>query len=84
MPSGPEIRFVAARIAAGVLEAAASQGHQETLERAVRSWFPDPSRVDHIELKQIVGSVRTELELTRASIMNRLDRWVAEGKAEPL
>lgn len=84
MPDYVEIRYVASQVAAGVLEAAASPGHQQTLERAVRQWFPDADRIDSIELRRIVGVVRLELELTRAAILNRVDRWVTEGKAKAL
>jgi hypothetical protein len=77
-----QVRFVASQVVAGVLEAASTPGHQQTLERAVRQWFPDPDRVDAIELRRVTTQVREFFLWTRASVMNRADRWVEEGKAE--
>lgn len=79
-----EVRYVSQMVAAGIMEAAAMPGHQGTLERAVRTWFPDPDKVDAYEIRRVVEQVRTELQLTRASIMGRAERWVSEGKAKKL
>jgi len=80
--SEEEARYVGAQVAAALLENAASTGHDRALQEAVRRWFPDADRVDAIELRRITAQVRLELLLTRASIMNRNDLRVAEGKAK--
>lgn len=79
-----QVRFVGAQVAAGVLEAATMPGHQETLERAVRAWFPDTSTVDALEIRRIANLVRLELQQTRSALLGRADRWVSEGKAQAL
>jgi hypothetical protein len=76
-----QARYVAAQVAASLLENAADVRHQDALLRAIRVWFPDVTQVDPHELKTVAEAVRHELLLTRASVMNRTDRWVAEGKA---
>lgn len=80
--SDGQVRFVASMVVAGVLEAATMDGHQETLERAVRQWFPDADRVDAIEVRRVAEQVRQFFLWTRSSVMDRADRWVTEGKAE--
>lgn len=80
----PKIRYAAAQIAAGLLENAAMVEHDEGLRKAVRRWFPDAGDVDEMELRRILTAVRAELMVTRAAVLARLDRWVADGKAEAI
>lgn len=80
--SDEKIRYAAAQVAAGLLENAAMDEHEEGLRKAVRRWFPNADQVDEMELRRIVKATREQLTGTRSAILQRLDRWTAEGKAE--
>lgn len=79
-----QVRYAAASIAASLLENAAMPGHEDALQRAVRTWFPNTDEVDGIELRRITAEVRQRLLVTRTSVMGLRDRWVSEGKAQAL
>jgi len=79
--SDEQARYAGAMVAAALLENASMPGHQDALAKAVRIWFPDADKVDAVELKRVTALVRQELLLTRAAIMNRNDKRVAEGQA---
>ena len=80
--SDEKIRYAAAQVAAGLLENAAMTEHDEGLRKAVRRWFPNADAVDEMELRRIVKATREHLTGTRSAILQRLDRWTTEGKAE--
>lgn len=84
MPTAEQIVYVSSRVSAALLENAADEGHDEALIRAIRAWFPDRSAVDDHEIKRIARTVRANLMTHRALLLDRLDRLVSAGKAEPL
>ncbi|MET0272129.1 MAG: hypothetical protein ABW360_03980 [Phenylobacterium sp.] len=84
LPNGNQVVFLSAQVSAALLENAASPAHDEALNRALRQWLPDRSEVDDHALKAIAATVRENLLVHRALLLQRCDRLVEQGKAEPL
>jgi hypothetical protein len=84
LPTPGQVVFLSSQVAGAILENAAALGHDETLRRVVRTWLPDRTEVDDATLKAITATVRENLLTHRALLLNRVDRLVAEGRAEAL
>lgn len=83
-PSDEQIVYLSSQITAGLLDNAAHPDHDAALTAAVRRWLPDTDAVDGHMIKSIVLAVRENLKIHRAVFLDRLDRLVAQGKAEEL
>lgn len=81
-PTDQQVAYLSSQLAARLLENATLPEHEDALLRAMRDWLPDTDRVDAHMLKELARSVRANLEICRALLLNRLDRLVTEGKAE--
>ena len=83
-PSGQQIIYISSQISAALLENAAHEDHDAALRQAIRRWLPDRDAVDDHMLKGIAATVRENLMIHRALLLNRLDRLVEQGKADGL
>lgn len=83
-PTAGQVVYASTQVSARLLENAASPDHEKALLAALRAWFPDRDQVDEYTLKEIAVTVRANLLTHRALLLDRLDRLVANGTAEPL
>ncbi len=83
-PTAEEVVFASTQVSAALLENAALPEHDAALLRALRRWFPDRDRVDDHMLKEMAATVRENMMVHRALLLDRLDRLVANGTAKPL
>lgn len=83
-PKAEEIIYLSTQVSAALLENAAMPEHEEALIRAIRRWLPDADAVDNHMIKGIAATVRENMMVHRALLLDRVDRLVAQGRAKAL